>query len=30
LKPKAANIAAADKLLVVIYSLMKNGSTFRS
>jgi transposase len=30
LKPKAANIAAADKLLAVIYSLMKNGSTFRS
>lgn len=30
LKPKAANIAAADKLLVVIYSLIKNGSTFRS
>ena len=30
LKPKAANIATADKLLVVIYSLLKNGSSFRS
>ena len=29
LKPKAATIAAADKLLVVIYSLIKNGTQFR-
>lgn len=29
LKPKAATIAAANKLLAVIYSLIKNGSTFR-
>ena len=29
LKPKAANTAAANKLLVVIYSLIKNGTKFR-
>ncbi len=30
LKPKAANIAAAHKLLVVIYALSRNGELYRS
>ena len=30
LKPKAANIAAAHKLLIVIYALSKNGELYRS
>jgi hypothetical protein len=30
LKSKAANIAAAHKLLVIIYALSKNGELYRS
>jgi transposase len=29
LKPKAANIAAAHKLLVIIYALVRNGEKYR-